>query len=229
MNRLRVLGVAFLLAAMLAGCSVLENGIHIQDDGQDIVRIDKSGFLLDGHFTSVSLDKDGLQITYPSGGLSLTSEGLDIEQGDSTVEVRGDRIEIVDGDGERRVLETEGKGSEYRSDDGAVVATGEKAVLPDEYPSDLLPLMEGFTLTATANLGDVLVVSGYVLDTTVQDVVAAYQDILLDGDSFRQEKKAGMVLLRATFDGRDISVYIADSLQEDTVNYTVVVGKDEDQ
>ena len=87
--------------------------------------------------------------------------------------------------------------------------------------------MEGFTLTATAHLGDVLVVSGYVSDTTIQDVVTAYRDTLLGGDSFRQEKKAGMVLLRATFDGRDISVYIAESLKEDTVNYTVVVGKDD--
>ena len=218
--------VLLLAGTLLAGCSALGNGIQVKDDGRDIISIDRDGFRLEGNFTGVTLDKNGLEISYPNGDITVDGDGLNIKQGDSTISVNGDRIEIVDSDGKKHVLDTAGAGVEYKSDSGAVVATGGKAVMPPDYPTDLLPLMDGFTLASSADLGKVDVVSGFVKDASVQDVEDFYQPILLKGKSFHQERRAGMVLLRANLEEQDVTVYIYDSLKKDTANYSVVVGED---
>ena len=218
---------AILLSLALCACGITIDGgnLKIVDNGSEIISIGEDGFQLDGNLTGISLDSSGLHIQYPNGGISWDGDGFNVRHVSGSIRIAGGEMIITDKDGKRKTLDTTGEGAEYITDGGVSVRTGKKAALPDDYPSDTLPLMEGFTLNASALLGSVEVVSGYVPAKTVEDATAYYKALMADSNSYSQEIKNGRTVLRAKLDGRDFTVYLCDSLTADAVNVAVVLGK----
>jgi hypothetical protein len=217
----------FVAVALLAACgSIFENGnLKIKDNGEDIVSIGRDGFKLSGNVTGLNLDSDGLHIQYPNGSIAWDDAGFDVEHADGSIRIAGGKMVVTDKDGKKKTLDTAGQGAEYRTDGGALVRTGKKASIPGDFPLDKAPLMEGFELNASAELGSVEVVSGFVPGETVDSAVEYYQPILNAGSSYSRDEKDGGAVLRAKLDGTDITVYITKSLSSYAVNLSVVAGK----
>ena len=219
--------LCLLPAVMLfAACDIaIEDGnLKVRDNGSEIVQIGKGGFKLEGNVTGVTLDGKGLRIDYPNGRLVWGGDGFDIEHVSGSLRVADGRLTVTGKDGKQEVLDTAGNGAEYRTEDGVLVGTGKKAVLPEDYPSDILPLPDGFQLDATALLGSVKVINGHVDALSIEDASTYYESLLDDADSFSREKKAGSVLLRAKVDKTEVTVYLAKSITSDAVNVCVVLG-----
>ena len=215
--------VLFLLTA--CGISLDGGNLKIQDNGNDIVSIGKDGFKLDGNLTGLTLDGNGLRIEYPNGSLIWGGEGLDVKHASGTIRIADGRMVVTDKDGKQRILDTKGDGAEYSTDGGVQVRTGQKAALPEDYPADELPLMDGFELSASALLGSIEVISGYVPGKTVEEVSAYYQPLMVKSDNYSQKIKDSRVVLTASLGGREITVYLFKSLTTDAVNVSIVIGK----
>lgn len=211
----------------LTACGIAADGrnLELKQDGKTVIRVGLDGFTLDGNVTGLSLDGNGLKITYPNGGLNWDSAGLDINTGSGSIRVDGAQIVVTDKDGNKKTLDATGDGAEYRADSGALVQAGAKATLPQDYPADKLALMDGFTLNASADLGNVQVVSGYVKDTTPDKVLEHYRALMLDSDSFHQEKKGGNTVLRARVQDTDFTLFIRASADGHDTNLSIVAGK----
>ncbi len=211
---------------LYAACDVaIEDGnLKVRDKGADIVSIGKGGFRLEGNVTGVTLDGEGLRIEYPNGSLNWGGEGFDIKHANGTLRVADGRMTVTDKNGIQEVLDTTGNGAEYRSEDGVLVSVGGKAVLPESFPANVLPLPDGFQLDATALLGSVTVVNGHVNGLSVEDASGHFEEYMDDADSFSREKKAGSVLLRAKLEKTEFTVYLAKSLTTEAVNVCIVYG-----
>jgi hypothetical protein len=227
MRRAACLTILIAAVFILTACGVvLDNGnLKIKDKGTDIISIGSSGFKLNGNLTGISLDGNGLNIEYPNGSLVWDSGGFNIKNGDGSIRIVDGSMVITDKDGKTKTLDTNNDGAEYKADSGAIVRTGKKAVMPTDYPADMVPLMDGFVLNATAELGSVEVVSGYVKNKTLDDAIAYYQPILIKGSSYSQDKKADSAVIRAKLDNVDVTVYLFKSLTADAINMSVVIGK----
>lgn len=223
-TKLILLVLVFAFLASACGLVIDGGNLKIKDNGTDIVSIGEDGFKLDGNMTGITLDGNGLKIEYPNGNLVWGSQGLDIKHASGNIHIADGSMVITDKDGKQQVLDTAGKGAEYKTDGGVLVRTGEKAVLPEDYPEGLLPLMEGFKLNASAKLGSIEVVSGYVEEKNIDDAVGYYQPLLIKGSSYSQEKKDNSVVLRAKLEGYDLTVYLCKSLSAEAVNISIVVG-----
>ena len=223
--KLVVLIAVLSLLAVACGVVVDNRNLQIRQNGTAIITIGLDGFKLDGNVTGLKLDGNGLQISYPNGSLSWDSTGLNISHAEGSIHIDGDKLLITDRDGKKKELDTSGQGAEYRTDGGVLVRTGKKAVLPEGYPADKAPLMEGFVLNASAELGKVLVVSGFVKSKNADDVINFYQPLLIKGDSYHQEKKLGNTVLWAKIDGTDITIYVYESLNGKDANMSVIIGK----
>jgi hypothetical protein len=205
--------LAALLAAasLLAACgAIIENGdMKIRENGEDIVSIGRDGFKLNGNVTGLKLDSNGLNIEYPNG----------------SIRIAGGEMVIEDKDGKTETLDATGQGAEYKTDGGVLVKTGKKASIPGDFPSDKAPLMDGFTLDASAELGSVEVVSGYVPNKTVDDAVAFYQPLLINGSSYSHDKKENSAVLKAKLGDTEITVYLMKSLTADAVNVSIIISR----
>lgn len=211
---------------LLAACSFsFENGnLKIRDDNADIVSIGRDGFTLDGNLTGIKLDGNGLRIEYPNGSLIWGDEGFDIKHDAGSLRIADGSMVITDKDGKQKVLDTTGDGAEYSTEGGVLVGTGKKAVLPEDYPAGDLPLMDGFVLNASALLGSVQVISGYVPGKAVEDVTEYYQEMMSASNSYSQELAEGRVVLRAKLDGREVTVYLFQSVTQNAVNISIIIG-----
>lgn len=223
--KLLALVLAFAFLASACGIVLDDGNLKIKDNGTDIVSIGEDGFKLDGNITGITLDGEGLKIEYPNGDLVWGSKGLDIKHADGNIRIADGSMVITDKAGKKKTLDTAGNGAEYKTDGGVLVRTGEKAELPQDYPADLAPLMDGFELNASAQLGSIEIVSGYVDGKTVEDAVAFYQPLLIKGSSYSQEKKQDSVVMRAKLNGVDVTIYLYRLLSDDKVNISVVIGK----
>lgn len=221
------LAALLMAVALLAACGSLfkDGNLKIQENGEDIVSIGRDGFKLKGNVTGLKLDSSGLHIEYPNGSIAWDDAGFSVEHADGSIRVAGGNMVITDKDGKTKTLDTTGQGAEYRTDGGALVKTGKKASIPEGFPLDKAPLMEGFELNASAELGSVLVVSGFVPGGSVESAVEYYQPLLNKGSSYSRDEKENGAVLRAKLDGTDITVYITSSLTADAVNLSVVAGK----
>lgn len=214
-------------AIFLAACSVVidDGNLKIRDGERDILRVGRDGFALDGNVTGVKLDEGGLDIDYPNGSLVWDKGGLDILHDAGSIRIAGGRMVVTGKDGETKTLDTAGPGAEFTTEGGVAVRTGEKAVLPSDYPSDAVPLMEGFTINTTAELGGVLVVSGYVPGKSDDDAVAFYKPILEAADRYSHERKGGYTLLKAGMGGHDVAVYVMDAFTDEAVDVSIIISK----
>jgi hypothetical protein len=227
MARLVKLAALAAVALLLASCgAIFDNGnLKVREDGRDIISIGRDGFKLDGNLTGLLLDERGLNIEYPNGSIVWDDAGFTVAHADGTIRIAGGKMVITDKDGKTKTLDTAGQGAEYKTDGGALVKTGEKAAVPGDFPLDKAPLMEGFVLNASAELGSVEVVSGYVPGIAVQDAVDYYQPLLIGGSSYSHDRKGGGAVLKAKLGGAEIAVYIVKSLTADAVNISVVAGR----
>jgi major membrane immunogen (membrane-anchored lipoprotein) len=227
MSKLAGLIAVCIAVILLASCGVVidSGNVKVQNSGKDIVSIGRDGFNLEGNVTGVTLDSGGLRIQYPNGNVVWDSAGFDISHADGNIRIADGKMVVTDKDGKAKTLDTTGQGAEYTTDGGVAVKTGEKAAVPQDYPNDKVPLMDGFSLNASAELGSVMIISGYVPDTTVVDALEFYQPLLMKGSSYSQDKKDNSVVLRSKMDGVDITVYLCKSLSADAVNISVAVGK----
>lgn len=212
---------------LTSACGVSFSGgnLKVENNGTEIVSIGRDGFKLDGNVTALKLDASGLKIDYPNGNLTWDSQGFDITHADGSIRIADGKMVVTDKDGKQETLDTTGQGAEYKTDGGVLVRTGQKAEMPQDYPSDVVPLMDGFQLNASAELGGVEVVSGFVPDKTADDAAAYYQPLLLKGDSYSQDKKDGGTVLHAKLDGIDATVYVVNSLTAKAVDVSIVIGK----
>lgn len=220
--------ISIMIALMLtSACDVSfsDGNLKVQNNGSEIVSIGRDGFKLDGNVTGIKLDAGGLKIEYPNGNLNWDSGGLNITHADGSIRIAGGSMLVTDKDGKTETLDTTGQGAEYKTDGGVLVKTGQKAALPQDYPADSVPLMEGFTLNASAELGNVDVISGFVAGKTAEDATAFYQPLLIKGSSYSQDKKDGGSLLRAKLNGVDVTIYNVDALSKDAVNISIVIGQ----
>jgi hypothetical protein len=221
--------LSFLIVAVLltsaCGVSFNEGNLKLEHNGSEIVSIGRDGFKLDGNVTGLKLDAEGLKIEYPNGNLSWDSEGLDITHADGSIRIAGGSMVVTDKNGKQETLDTTGEGAEYKTDGGVLVKTGEKAAIPQDYPSESVPLMEGFVMNASAQLGSVEVVSGYVKDKTADDAAAYYEPLLIKGSSFSRDKKDGSIVLRAKLDGIDVTIYLVNSLTAKAVDISIIIGQ----
>ncbi len=227
MNLSRKMVLCLLLVLMLVtACDVaIEDGnLKVRDSGSEIVSIGKSGFRLEGNVTGVTLDGGGLRIDYPNGSLSWGGEGFDVKHANGTLHIADGRMTVTDKEGKQEIVDTTGSGAEYRTEDGVLIGTGKKAMLPEDYPLDILPLPDGFQLDATALLGSVTVINGHVNGLSVEDASGYFEKHMDGADSFSREKKAGSVLLRAKLEKIEFTVYLARSLTTEAVNVCVVFG-----
>jgi hypothetical protein len=226
MGRTAVSALILAAALLLAACGVTYDGgnVKVVDDGRDVVSVGRDGFKLDGNVTGVTLDGSGLNITYPNGSIVWDNGGFNVKHADGTIRIADGKLVVTDKDGRADTLDTTGKGAEYVTEGGAAVRTGEKAAIPDGFPLDKAPLMDGFELNASAELGGVKVVSGFVPEKAVGDALAFYQPLLMEGESYSQDKKDGCVVLRAKLGGAGITIYLVDSLTADAVNISIVTG-----
>lgn len=214
-------------AFFLAACSVVidDGNLKIRDGERDILRVGRDGFVLDGNVTGVKLDDGGLDIDYPNGSLVWDKGGLDILHDAGSIRIAGGKMVVTGRDGESKTLDTAGPGAEFTTEGGVAVRAGEKAVLPSDYPSEAVPLMEGFTINTTAELGDVLVVSGYVPGKSDDDAVAFYKPILEAARRYSHERKEAYTLLKADVGGLDVAVYIMDSFTADAVDVSIILSE----
>lgn len=227
MRKALVASLALLLMALLSACGIAADGrnLQVRQNDKTILSVGLDGFRLDGNVTGLTLDSNGLKIKYPNGDLDWDAEGLQIIHADGSIIVKDAKIVVTDKDGNQKTLDAGGDGAEYRADGGALVQTGGKATMPADYPADKLALMDGFMLNASADLGDVQVVSGYVKDTTPEAVLEHYRALMLDSDSFHQEKKGGNIVLRAKVKDTDFTVYIRVSADGKDTNLSIMAGK----
>jgi hypothetical protein len=225
----RVIRSIALLAAVLlmAACgAVIEDGnLKFKEDGRDIVSIGRDGFKLNGNITGFSLNDGGLSIEYPNGSIVWDSQGFVINHAGGNIRIAEGNMAVTDKDGNTKTLNTAGQGAEYATGGGVLVKTGKKASIPMDYPLDKAPLMDGFILNASAELGSVLVVSGYVPGSTVEKATAFYQKLLIAGDSYSHDKKGNSAVLKSKLSGTEITVYLAESLTADAVNVSIVSSK----
>lgn len=212
---------------LLASCGVVidSGNVKIRDSGKDVVSIGRDGFKLEGNVTGVTLDSGGLRIQYPNGVVVWDSAGFNITHADGSIRIADGKMVITDKDGKMKTLDTAGEGAEYTTDGGVAVKTGKKAAMPQDYPTDKAPLMDGFELNASAELGSVMIVSGFVPGKTVYDALEYYEPLLIKGSSYSQDKKDNSAVLRAKLDGTDVTIYLSKSLSADAVNVSVVIGK----
>lgn len=227
MRKALIAVLAVLLAATFSACGIAGDGRNLQlrQDDKTILSVGLDGFHLDGNVTGLSLDAAGLKIKYPNGDLDWDADGLQILHADGSITVKGAQIVVTDKDGNQKTLDAGSDGAEYRADGSALVQTGGKAAMPADYPVDKLALMDGFTLNASADLGDVQVVSGYVKDATPEAVLEHYRALMIDSDSYHQEKKGGNTVLRAKVQGTDFTVYIRASADGKDTNLSIMAGK----
>ncbi len=216
-----------LLPLVLSACGLAADGrnLELRQNGQTVIRVGLDGFLLDGNVTGLTSGSDGLKIDYPNGSLNWDADGLNINHAEGNIHVDGSQLRIVGKDGKEQTLGTDGDGAEFRTEAGVLVQTGEKATMPEAYPAEKLALMDGFTLNASADLGKVVVVSGFVKDTKREDVIEHYRDLLVDSDSFRQDKKGGNTLLRARLKDTDFTVFISAAANGRDTNLSIVAGE----
>lgn len=214
------------IALLFTACGVIVDGgnVKVMESGRDVVSIGRDGFILDGNLTGVTLDGNGLNVTFPNGSIAWNGDGFNVKHAAGDIRIADGKLVVTDKDGKTQTLDTEGGGAEYETQGGASVKTGGKAKVPAGFPLDKAPLMESFTLNASAELGSVLVVSGYVKDKTVEDALNYYQPLLMKGESYSQDKKDGCIVLRAKLSGTNITVYLVNSLTADAVNISIVTG-----
>lgn len=214
------------VALLFTACGVVVDGgnVKVLESGRDVVSIGRDGFKLDGNLTGVTLDGNGLSVTFPNGSIAWNGDGFNVRHAAGDIRIAGGKLVVTDKDGKTQTLDTEGDGAEYETQGGASVRTGEKARVPEGFPLDKAPLMEGFQLNASASLGSVLVVSGFVPQKTVQDALDYYQPKLSAGESYSQDKKDGCIVLRAKLDGTNITVYLVSSVTADAVNVSIIAG-----
>lgn len=219
--------LAFLMTTLLAACGIVADGRNLQVRQQDktILSVGLDGVHLDGNVTGLSVDDKGLKIKYPNGDLDWDADGLQILHTGGSITVKDAKIVVTDKDGKQKTLDSGSDGAEYRADGGTTVQTGGKATMPADYPAEKLALMEGFTLNASADLGQVQVVSGYVKDTKPEAVLEHYRALMLDSDSFHQEKKGGNIVLRAKVQGTDFTVFIREAVDGKDTNLSIMAGK----
>lgn len=225
----KLAGLALIVAAalLLASCGVSFGGgnLRIREGGREILSVGRDGFRLDGNVTGVTLDASGLRVEYPNGSIVWDSGGFDVNHASGSIRIADGKMVVTDKDGRTKTLDTEGGGAEYTTDGGVTVKTGEKAAMPEGYPADLVPLMDGFTLNASAELGGVLVISGYVQGKTSDDAMAFYQPLLMKGDSYSQDKKDNSRMLRAKLDDVGVTIYLCKSLTDEAVNVSIMIGE----
>jgi hypothetical protein len=226
-NAIKVIIVLAAISLLVTACGVVvdDRNLQIQQNGTAIISVGLDGFKLDGNVTGLTLDGSGLKINYPTGSLSWDGGGFNVSHADGSIHIDGSKMLITDKEGKQKELDTSGDGAEYKTDGGVLVRSGKKAVLPQEYPEDQAPLMEGFVLNASAELGKVLVVSGYVKDSKPEDVLNFYQPLLIKSDSYHQQKKGGGTVLQAKLDGTDITIYLFEALSGKDTNISIVTSK----
>jgi hypothetical protein len=181
--------------------------------------------MLKGNVTGLSLDEHGLHLQYPNGSIAWDDAGFTILHADGSIRIADGKMVIADKSGKTKTLDTTGDGAQYQTDGGVLVKMGKKASVPADFPKDKAPLMDGFVLNASAQLGGVEMISGYVPKGTVESAIEFYQPLLVKGSSYSHDKKGGGAVLKATLDGTEITVYIVKSLTVDAVNISIVTGK----